>query len=223
MDNQSTIDHLITHTKQYEFSDGLREIQLAVLWLGTGLTTWFILERPDIWLAAVYQLKANLGDWARWLAMLLVLIPSVLVILCQIVIRYTRQRWLWRQSGWVKPNPSAIVPQSTYVVAAAIVVLSALFGAALYQLDLLAGDAALRLLVVGTGWANGFIMVSLSKSIGLQRYAWFGFLGGVLLTPLLFLPLSFGLMWLLFGVWWGLILALSGAMSLRRTLSAIRK
>jgi hypothetical protein len=221
MIGQPDVENLIRETKQYEFADGLRDLQLSLIWLAMGSMLWFVLERPDVWLVFAIRLADTLGNWARWTGMLLVLLPVLLVLAFQPLIVQARQRWLWRESGWVKPLP-LVVPRYVTLISAAILLGSIFLAFTLYHFGLATSAFALRMLVIGTSWANGYSLVGLGHTTGLRRYVRLGMLGGLVLTPVLFLPLTFGKTWLIFGLWWGLLLAGSGIITLRGRLQAVR-
>lgn len=221
MIDQPDVENLIRETKQYEFADGLRDLQLSLVWLAMGSMLWFVLERPGVWLTFVIHMANTLGGWARWTGMLLVLLPVLLVLAFQPLITRTRRRLLWKESGWVKPLP-LVMPRFVTLISAAILLGSVFLAFALHHFGLATSTFALRILVVGTSWANGYSLAGLGRTTGLRRYVRLGLLGGLALTPVLFLPLTFGKTWLIFALWWGLLLAGSGIITLRGKLQAVR-
>jgi hypothetical protein len=79
------------------------------------------------------------------------------------------------------------------------------------------------MLVASAGWAQGVVMMDVSRTTGLSHYAWLGIVGGLASTVFLALHLPFGLTWLAFCLLWALAFAISGLVSLRRRLRMMRK
>jgi hypothetical protein len=77
--------------------------------------------------------------------------------------------------------------------------------------------------VLAASWMTGYTMIALGRHLDLPRYVWLGVIGGLVSTPVLFLPLTFGQAWLAFGIWWGLLLAASGVVTLRHRLIDMRE
>jgi len=65
------IHKVIQRTRRYEFSDGLRDIQWATVFMAFGLTSRLIFE-PRLW-AILLGLRDSPGRWAMWAAVLLLL------------------------------------------------------------------------------------------------------------------------------------------------------
>jgi hypothetical protein len=218
---QLNVEELIRRTKRYEFDDGLRDLQMAVAWVGMGVVSWFVFELPGVWLPFFIRLADVAGGWARWTSMLLVFLPALAAIGMLALTTYARRRWLWRASGTVKPlrRPT---PRRVAVIATAVWLLSVLLSIELRRRGLVGDQFVLRMLVVAAGWATGYWLVALGRHIAMPRYVWLGVVGGLASTPVLFLSLTFGQTWLVFGLGWGLILSVSGGLALRRRLSSLR-
>ncbi len=213
METHPDVEGLIQATQRYEFSDGLRDLQLAVLFLVSGATAWLALEPR--WLAFAYSLSQAWGRWAIWILMLPVLAGPLAVLGMLWVMRVLRQHWLWRQSGMVTAA-RWMVPRRINVIGAAIIVVSLATAFGLRQMGWLADLVALRVLWAATGWSFGYTLAAMGRRLALERYVWLGAAGGLLSTAALLLPLTFGQLTLVFAVAWGLGLAASGLITLRQ-------
>jgi hypothetical protein len=212
---QSKAEDLIRQTQQYEFRDGLRDLQIAIILATLGLTSWLTLDL--VYLPFVAELMKTFGKQAIWVSLLLLIIPVLVAWGTIGVMNYLRRHWFWRNSGMVKPL-SRLVPLWATVLGVAIYLVSVMLTLGLHfsaQVDVL---FALRMLVVAAGWSTGVILVGLGHAIGLWRYIWFGVIGGLASTFLLILPLTFGQTALVFGLAWGLMFAASGIVLLWHTL-----
>lgn len=221
MTKQTNIEDLIRKTKRYEFVDGLRDLQLAVLMAFIGVFAWLSLSLIGMrWYAQlILNLVEMFGRWGALISGLLyILILLVLLVGTLWTMRFLRRRWLWRESGWVKPLPWQ-VPRKITILSAVI-----FLGGLGLALGLLAtgrvGDSfVLRMFWAATGWAFGFTLVGVGREIRLKRYLWLGSVGGVASTLVLFLNLDFGQTAVaLYGAW-ALALGISGAIALRRALT----
>ncbi len=211
----SKAEDLIRQTQQYEFADGLRDLQMAIILASLGITSWLTLDL--VYLPLVAELMKIFGRQAIWLSLLPLIIPVLVARGAIGVMNYLRRRWFWRESGMVKPL-SQLVPRWATVLGVAIYLVSVMFALGSHfsgQADIL---FALQMLVVAAGWSTGVILVGFGYAIGLPRYIWFGVIGGLASTFLLILPLTFGQTALVFGLCWGLMFAVSGIALLRHTL-----
>lgn len=222
MDVQPTVENLVRKTQQYEFSDGLRDMQFAILMIGTGLTTWLIMDRADIWLVAMWRLADTLGSWARWLTMLLGFIPALLTAGALALMNYVRRRWLWQESGFVKPM-NIVVPRRVTIISVALFLLGMAIGLGGSSLGLAGDHFALRALFAASGWSFGYSLFGLGKSINLQRYVRLGLIGGLASTILFILPITSGQAALVLGLGWGLALIISGFKPFRNAIRTMRE
>ncbi len=220
MISQPDVDQLIQKTRRYEFSDGLRDVQFAILLGFGGVASWLSFE--PFWLMTIGYTVKTFGRWAAWIGML----PIVLVILAVWgmlrLMKVLRRRWLWRESGMVE--------SSRWVVSRRINGLSFLIllgglavGLGLRFLGWVDAAFVLRMLWTATGWSFGYTLAAVGHEIGLSRYVWLGSLGAILSTLVLFLPLSFGQSSLVFGLTWFVLLMVSGMTTLRSALLAAQK
>ncbi len=208
------VEDLIRKTRQYEFADGLRDLQLgAYLWV-SGLMWWVIFER--FWIALLLDLRQNVGRWAVWGATLaLILLPVLAFYGIFTLTKALRRRWLWRTSGMVKPA-RWMTPRRINLISFVIFIGGLGLGYGLKAL-LDADDFFLwRMFLAALGWAFGYMLISLGKHISISRYRWLGGLGGLSTTLFIFFPLSFGQAGLAFCTGWGMLLIASGIVTLRQ-------
>ena len=207
------VDRLIRETRRYEFADGLRDLQLAMLLGLGGLTAWLVFE--PFWMTFVVRMAATYGRWAAWVGILPALVPPLVVLGMLGVMRVLRRRWLWRESGMVSPSRWA-VPRRVNVLSAVILLGGLAVGLGLLKLGLVDASFLLRMLWTATGWSFGYTLFAMGRHLDLPRYRWLGLTGGILSTALLFLPLPFAQSSLVFGLLWCAMLAGSGLITLRR-------
>jgi hypothetical protein len=215
LSSHANVEHLIRQTKQYEFADGLRDLQLAIILTTLGITSWLILDL--VYLPFLAVLMQAFGKQAIWLSLLLLIIPILVAWGTNGAMNYCRRRWLWRNSGMVKPL-AQLVPLWATVLGVVIYLASVVLALGLHFAAQADSLFVLQMLVVAAGWSTGVILVGLGYAIGLPRYIWLGLLGGGASTFLFMLPLTFGQTALVCGLSWGLMFAASGTVLLRHTL-----
>jgi len=220
MMSEPDVNQLIQKTRRYEFADGLRDLQLAVLLGLGGASAWLAFE-PG-WMAFIGNLAKTYGRWAAWVGML----PMVLVLLAVWgmlpLMNILRKRWLWRESGMVKPSRWA-VPRRVNVLTAVIMVGGMGVSLGLRALGWADDAFVLRMIWAATGWGFGYTLFAMGRQLDLPRYRWLGAIGGFISTVLLFLPLRFGQSSLAFGLLWCVLLVVSGVLALRHASSAAKK
>lgn len=216
MDTPQDINYLIKQTRQYEFEDGLRDLQIAVWFASLGVTSWLILDL--VYLPYIANLMRVFGKSALWLSLFLLFFPTVLGLILLRIIDYIRRRWLWHNSGIVKPL-SQMVPRWVSIIATLLSVLSIVLVFTSQRADPL---LKLQMIVVAPGWSTGIMLAGLGYSIGLSRYVWLGLIGGLGSTFLLFTKLTFGQTAMAFGLSWGSMFAVVGIVVLCRFLVQAR-
>jgi len=191
------INQLIQKTRRYEFSDGLRDMQLAILFGFGGLGVWLAFE--PFWMEIIGNAVKTFGRWAVWIGMLPVILTILAVWGMLWIMNYLRRRWLWRESGMVQAS-RWVVPTRVNVISFLIILGGLVVGLA-FRFVGWAGDAfVLRMLWGATGWGFGYTLAEVGRDIGLRRYIWIGVAGGLLSSVILFLPLNFGKSSLMFGL-----------------------
>lgn len=120
MRTQVDVPKLIRETRQYEFLDGLRDLQMAVIFILLGCLSWLIF-RPGWW-AFVLNINQIFGLWAMWGVFLSVMfIPAAATWGILRSMKYIRQRWLWRESGMVEAS-RILVPRHVTVLSVVIAI-----------------------------------------------------------------------------------------------------
>ncbi len=213
MTAQPDVDKLIRQTRQYEFADGLRDLQLALLLGLSGVAAWLSLE--PAWLNFVVTMAQRFGRWAAWIGMLPLVVALGAVWGMLWLMGFVRRRWLWRESGMVKSS-RIVVPRGVNVLSAVILVGGIAAGLGLRYVRWVDDAFVLRMFWTATGWGFGYTLIGTGRHLGLSRYVWLGAMGGIASTAMLFLTLTFGQIALAFGLGWSIILGVSGAIALRR-------
>ena len=221
MNKQTDIEGLIRKTRQYEFIDGLRDLQKAAIMAFFVVFAWFVFTQTGLswYFRLILLIKETFGSWAPWIDGLLFLLIIFSILGGSLwLMRAVRRKWLWRDSGWVKPLPWQVSRKVT--ILSVTIFLSGLgLAIALFVVDRVEASFILRMLWVATGWAFGYTLVGVGQEIGLKRYIWLGAVGGIASTVLLFLPLTFGQVAIVLYGAWALVLGISGAIALRRALA----
>lgn len=219
MVNQPNIEEIMQQTRSYEFKDGLRDIQIGILILLGGLSTWLIF-RPDLW-RIFLTLRVETSRWVAMGFLILVVFAPVLVIVgIHFLINNLRKRWLWKDTGIVKQRN--VIPLSVNLFSAVVLLLGIITSATLFYYGRIDEASVMRMILVSVGWGTGIILYGLGRATGLERYLWMGVVGGIATTGLVFTELTYGQTALLMGVSWGVALIISGALILRRVVIASR-
>ena len=205
-------DGLIRKTIRYEFADGFRDIQMGLFFALMGVIGWLGLQ--PAWLKLVFNLTDQVGKWALPVVLLMLfVVPIAAIFGIQQLMNAVRRRWLWSESGIVKPA-RILVSKRTNLMAVLVFMCVLAIGLILYPRQ--GNDAwyVLRVIFAATGWASGVVMLMHGKNIELPRYIWLGVIGGVISTMQMFVRFDYGQTWLLFGCSWGALLVGSGLIAL---------
>ncbi len=217
MTSPSDVKRLIRETRRYEFADGLRNIQMAITLGIMGVVTWLVLQ--PLWINTLHEWVQKYGRGAAWLGLLVIFLAPLAAWGMLALMNVVRKRWLWRESGMVKPTPW-IVSRRVTVLSAVILVVCLAFAVLARHQGWVEDAFVLRMLWAATGWSFGYTLIGMGRELGLPRYIWLGLTGGVLSTILIFLQLTFAQAALAFGLSWGLLLSASGIFTLRRAIAA---
>jgi hypothetical protein len=212
---------IILKTKQYEFADGLRDIQIGITMIMMGVVWLWLMNQPA-WMRLMFQARQDYGRWAPMAVFLLVYcIPVVAALGLQRIMETVRRRWLWRESGMVKAS-RIIVP--THINVIGVVILIGVLALGLkFQSFLKTGDFyVMSLLMVACGWSFGFTLVGVGANIKVKRYVVVGVIGGLASTASLLSQTSLGGAGLITFLGWGILLIISGAIVLVQVWPAIK-
>jgi hypothetical protein len=213
---------IILKTKQYEFADGLRDIQIGITLILMAVV-WFWLMYEPVWLRFMIQVGQDYGKWASMAAFLLVYcIPVVGAYGLQRLMESVRKRWLWRESGMVKAS-RIIVPTHINVIAVVIFIGVLALGLK-FQSYLKNSDFyVMSLLMVACGWCFGFTLAGLGVNIKVPRYIVVGVVGGLASTASFLYQTSLGGAGLISFIGWGILLITSGLIVLVKVWPAIKE
>lgn len=213
MTAETDVKGLIRRTQQYEFSDGLRDLQLSIILGLGGVMVWFVFT--PTWVGLLGTLIARYGRWAAWAGLLLVFLPAAVAWAALALMRLLRRRWLWASSGDVKPL-KVLVPRRVNIIATIVLVSGIGIGVVFRALGIADDGFVLRMLWTATGWSFGYTLYGMGREIGLERYVKIGLIGGVASTLIAAIPMSFAVASLVLGLGWAVILTASGLLTLRR-------
>jgi len=219
------VEDLIRKTQQYEFVDGLRDLQMAAIMALLGAFAWFSLTVAGMhwYVRLILYLKDTFGSWARWINGLVYLLILFTVLGGSLwIMSILRRKWLWQESGWVK-SLRWQVPRRVTVLSAVIMLGGIALGLILLSAGKVDESFVLRMLWAATGLGFGYTLIGMGREIGLVRYIWLGVFGGLASTTVLLLPLTFGQTAILLNGAWALALGITGSIALRRALTTIRQ
>lgn len=214
MNTHLDVNKLVQQTQRYEFSDGLRDFQLGLMMLASGIMTWFIFDQASVWMPIMVELGKRFGTLGRTTALIIVLVPSLLTLSALLVMRFLRRRWLWRDTGYVKSKQIA-VPFHVTLISVIVMLVPLGIGMLLQAINLVDDIFLLRLVFIASGWSFGYTLIAMGQRLDLPRYVQVGWWISVLTAPLLVLPLTVGVTALWWGLLWGVALTLSGINPLR--------
>ena len=217
MTSPSDVERTIRDTRRYEFADGLRDIQLAIMLAIMGVVTWIVLQ--PLWITTLVKWVQKYGRGAAWLGLLLAFLAPLAAWGMLALMNVVRKRWLWRESGMVKPA-RWVVPRRVTVLSVVILLAGLAFALLARRHGWVDDSFILRMFWAATGWSFGYTLLAMGRELDLPRYIWLGAIGSALSTVLLFLELTFAQVALAFGLFWGLMLAASGFLTLWRAVDA---
>jgi hypothetical protein len=218
MSAQPDIKGLVRETQRYEFSDGLRDLQWALVMIVIGISAWLTIDQAAFWIPLSADLKARYGQAGTWiLAFILVVGPWLPILATLVIMRNVRKRWLWRESGYVE-SKKWLVPRSVMLTAFVITIVGLAIGVVV-QLNMpFESLFFLKMTLIAGGWSFGYMLLEMGRRLELERYLRVGIVGIVTTTLLIFLPLTFGQMGLLWGLIWGGLLTMSAYRPLREAI-----
>lgn len=219
MIHQLNPEKIILKTKQYEFADGLREVQLGLTFVLMGVI--FSLMFNPSWIGFYIKLAQHYGAWASLIANLLLFSLPVLAALgLQRLMEYARRRWLWRQSGVIK-SLRIMVPAPISLLSG-IVFIAVLITGLLLQPFLQTGDFYVwSLIMLAAGWSFGATLIGFGVRVKVFRHVLLGIMVALVSPAALLYQSSLTQPALLFGVW-GAFLLVSGLIVLKRVWPEIK-
>jgi len=213
------LDRLTKATRRREFDDGLVDFIFGLLFFTLGLLCWFILSTNGMrWYLTAFI-------WNRDIALISSLLALGLLILLLAGSRYLvekfRRDYLWRDLGFVK-SLNIQVKWQVQLIATVVAVSMILIGFWLALRGVISQETALELLIASVGVATGIVFLGMGIELKVVRYHVVGWVGILCSILPLFFSLSFSVSWLVFGVTWMVILALSGSWGLYKFVSSRR-
>ncbi len=210
------VSQLQQRTQGYEFADGIRELQFAFWVLVTGFYGWVVWDMPAMW--------QPFAEWVRAQnVVVMILVTFVLPIGVPLVIsqvglkwanEYLRRRWLWRNTGFIKPK-SWIMPRRTLFVSFAM--MFAVFIAGIWlAIHLKDFTFIIRGVYVSASVANAYMSLMIAMQFRIPRYRIIAVVGLLITLILALLPLRAGLFVLVISGFWGGMLIVSGLYAMRQ-------
>jgi hypothetical protein len=207
-------------TQRLEYEDGLRDFQIATIFLLVGLANWFIFTPTGLDLLA--RMAVRLEDLL--LPALGGLLGLVLLLLfaSEKVMERIRRATFWKDSGFVKPLRSGVVKNSIMVLST-IALLGIIIGSVwLMSRGILSQAFALRSIPASAGLATAIVFGSIGINLRIRRYILVSAAGAVLSTGLLLIEMTFASAYLWAGIGWALIFSISGIWALGWALRDLR-
>lgn len=218
-----TIQQWQRKTERTEFIDGVRDFHTALHWLMPGLIFWIGFDLSGVWSPIVNDLKQLMGDGIATIVILFVTFVVPLLIsfgVMRWMNEVLRRRWLWRESGLIKPK-SWVVPRAFILGSLALSM----------GIFLIGGLLAIQTqdlrwffwgLLIGCGWSQSVFFIILGRRLQLPRYQVLAVIGAVASPFILLLPLTTGLMGFVFSLFWALLFITSGILGVRETVQMQR-
>jgi hypothetical protein len=212
MKNFMYLDNLTRITRRREFEDGLFDFVLAVTFLMIGIAGWIFFSP---WAIQWYVKFLILNREVTIIALLTLSAFFILLIfLARRFVEYIRRTYLWRESGYVK-SLRWQVKTSINLIAGTVTILMIVFAFWLMLRGLISSEDVLRVLVSSVGVSTGIVFLGVGFDLQLRRYISVGLIGMMTSISLLFIPVTFSMSWLIFGLIWVTILSISGLVALR--------
>ena len=221
METNMDLDKFTIDTRRYEHQDGLRDFQIALVFLIFGLANWFIFTSSGLAFVAEFIVRYKS-----------ILVPAVvgfialiflLVFGAERVMERIRRATLWKESGFVKPLRWGVVPKSFIILATAIILAIIIGSVWLMNQGTITQEDALRAVPTSTGIGTAIMYLAMGSTLRIQRYQWVGLSGGIISGLLLVTPISFANAYLYVGLIWTMLMLLSGSWALRKAMLDLRE
>jgi len=220
MDDITKMDNLTRATRRLDFEDGLMDFVFGFTFLFIGLITGFFTSPAGLrwYLTGLLQNREiTLIAGVALFGLFILIIFGARRLIAQI-----RRNTLWKNRGFVEPLRWQ-VSWKINAVAAGVLVFMVVIAFLLMLRGSTSQEVVLRTLVSSAGVATGFVFYGMGKELELQRFQWVGAAGGVFSALILFIPISFSTSWVVLGIGWMIIFAISGLWALQRSLVALRE
>lgn len=218
MNSFDEIDNLTRMTLRREFDDGLMDILNSVVIFVLGLAAWLLFSAVGLrWVvtALIQQREITI------IALLALTAALVLAIHgSRRLIRRIRRSYLWKESGYVWPLKYP-VRKSVSIVAGFVTIALIVVAAWLMTIGSVSEEVVLRTLVAAASLGTAVQYLGMGIDLRIGRYAAVGIAGLTLSAIVLIQSISFSESWLLFGVGWMAVLAVSGLWALRQSILSL--
>jgi hypothetical protein len=218
MNKMDEIDNLTRLTRKREFDDGLVDILYGGVFLAMGLAGWFLFSEFGLrWFATALVQRREITI----VALLALVAALVLAILgSRRLIERIRRSYLWKEKGYVESLRWQV---KTSVSAVAVLASIALIIAAVWLMarGSLSEDVVLTALVAAVSVGSAIVYLGMGIDLRIRRYVGVGIAGLILSALVLGQMTSFSESWLLVGVGWMIILAVSGMWALRQSVLSL--
>ena len=203
-------------TRRREFEDGLMDYLNGAVFLVLGLLAWFFFSPVGLNWYAMAVINYRTITIVGLLCLYALVITGPLLL--RRLIDHIRISVIWKDSGFIKPlNRQTNWPVT--LLSGSVAIGMILYATWLMTVGRINTENVLRTLVSSSGIATGILYIGISFSLDIRRYLIVGLIGGMISVLILFLPISFSIAWLFFGVIWALLLAISGTWALQQVLS----
>lgn len=214
MNNIDEIDNLTRLTRKREFDDGLVDILYGGVFLVIGLANWFLFSEFGLrWFATALVQRREIT-----IVTLVALVAALVLAIfgSRRLIQRIRRSYLWKERGYVEPLRWQVKKS---VSAAAVLASIALIIAAVWLMSKgsLSDNEALSALVAAVSLGTAIVYLGMGIDLRIRRYIGVGIAGLALSALVLGQMTTFSESWLLFGIGWMIILAVSGLWALRQS------
>lgn len=196
-------------TMRYELADGVRELHQAIWLLLMGVYVWLLWDAPGLWMPIVQAARTQ-GNAALLVVILAMFGIPIMVMQVSLMLMnvYVRRRWLWRNTGVIKPK-AWIIPRRVLFTAYAVMLTLFLVvtWVAVQREDLW---LIVRAAYLGTGCGLCWMSFWVGRLFELPRYQISAGVGGLGTLIILVLPVSLGMGGLLMGLLWAGTMTASG-------------
>lgn len=220
MNHITEFDNLTKATRRREFEDGLMDYVLGGTFLIIGLLVWFFFSS--------FGLRWFIASLLQNREITIIVLVTIFLLLILLIfgvrraIEHIRRQTLWKNRGFVKSLRWQVSWQIN-TLASAMAIAMIVIAVWLYSNGYVIQEIVLRTLVSSAGVATGIVFFGMGKALDLQRHKWAGIVGGMLSTLIILMPISFSVSWLVLGIFWMIVLAISGSWALRKSILALRE